>query len=423
MTTNMPLADEAEINKGSFQPWLIAVILVAIAPALHTLATWDLDGQLTPKAFAIRHYSYSIVLVEVLVIALAVKNKMLVQSALLALAKGVLILIGLWVAFALAGLFWSVHDMANATFVLIRYVIHGLCLLALVHILRNSDGFEIRRWLTILTVGTVAYVLLLVIFFIAVPEPEKFPWVVRMPSATNIRQIGNNVGILALAPIALLIAKGRSFSWLHAAALVSIFAFVTWTGSRATLLGIVIGVGIGLLIVRQVSSVKNILVVASSAIVGSIVSFLAPIPDPAFGLFRLINSSSEQVDPSSGRWVLWNQTWQQITQSPWIGHGAGRYREQMNLLYGTEWNHPHNFILQYIYDWGFFGGSFALALIGILGFKIWRVRDAEPIVHFTAITAFTAICFTALIDSPLFHPLPIAVALTLIAPVFAKSEI
>lgn len=178
----------------------------------------------------------------------------------------------------------------------------------------------------------------------------------------------------------------------------------------------------GLLIVRQVSSVKNIFVVASSALAGSIVTLLAPIPDPAFGLFRLINSSSEQVDPSSGRWVLWDQTWQQIMHSPWIGHGAGRYREQMNLLYGTDVNHPHNFILQYIYDWGFFGGSFALAMLGILGFKIWRVRDAEPVAHFTAITAFTAICFTALIDSPLFHPLPIAAALTLIAPVFAYSE-
>ncbi len=422
MATDMRLADESELNKGSFHPWLLAAILVAIAPAMHTLATWDLDGRLAPQAFAIRHYSYLVVLVEVLVIGLAVKNDMSIQSALLALPKGALILIGLWVAFALAALFWHAEGMANATFILIRYVIHGLFLLALVHILRNSDGFEIRRWLAILSMGGLLYISLLVVFYFVVPDPEKFPWVLRMPSATNIRQIGNNIGILAVASIALLLAKGRSFPWRHATVFLLVFAFALWTGSRATLIGFVVGIVIGLLSVRSFSSYRNILLAACSALLGTAASLLAPLPDPAFGLFRLVNSSSEQVDSSSGRLELWGNTWQQIMQSPWVGHGAGRFRENMHFLYGIELNHPHNFVLQFIYDWGFLGGFVALLLLATLGWKILKVQDTNPVAQFAAITAFGAICITAMVDSPLFHPLPIVIALALIAPVFVTKQ-
>lgn len=404
------------------EPWLLAGLLIAVAPALHTLATWDLDGRLSSQAFAVRHYSYVIMVIELCVIWLAARNELSLTKAISALPTSVSVLLGAWFAFALAALFSSVTDLANATLILARYTIHGFFLIALVHLVRNANEFEIRRWLAVLSVGAVVYVLLLVVFSVLVPDTKNFRWVLRLPSATNIRQIGNNVGILMIAPTVLLLSKGKSRLLPYALAFIVVLAFATWTGSRASLLGFAIGVTVGLLIVRNFSTVQNACISGLSAVAGILISLVVPVPHTSFGLFRLFKTSGEQIDTSSGRLELWTQTWQQILHSPWFGYGSGRFAREMNRLYGVELNHPHNFILQYFYDWGVFGGTTALLVLAILGLKILQKKDADPIARFAAITAYCAICSMAMIDSPLFHPLPIAVALALIAPVFAKQE-
>lgn len=404
------------------QPWCAAVLLIAMAPALHAIATWDLDGRLSSAAFAVRHYSYIIVLVEVFVIWLALRNDLSFSNAFSALPKIVRNLLAIWFICSLIALFSTMVGLSNALFTLARYLIHGLFLVSLIHLLNKSNQAAVPIALKILSAGAVIYVLVLAVFCILVPNPQDFQWVIRVPSATNIRQIGNNAGLLAIAPVALLLAVNRRSSLWSAIAFVIILSFATWTGSRATLLGLFLGITGGLVIVRSFTTLKNIALAGAAACSSILLSLALPVPDPSYGLFRLVKASGEQEDPSSGRWELWAQTWQQISQSPWIGHGSGRYRDDMNLHYGTEWNHPHNFILQYLYDWGFVGGGIALILLAILGIAILQRTKAEPLTRFMAITAFCAICATAIIDSPLFHPLPITIALTLIAPAFATHR-
>lgn len=412
----------AEIVSGG-KPWLLAGLLIAMAPALHTLATWDLDGRLSPQAFAVRHYSYVIMLIELCVIWLAVRNDLSIKKAISGLPLSISVLLGAWLALAIMALFSSAIELANATFILARYAIHGFFLMALIHLVRKANDFEMRRWLVILSVGAVIYVLLLAFFCFLVPDPYSFPWVVRVPSATNIRQIGNNVGLLAIAPIAILLTAGRTSQLKYIAALIIIMAFTSWTGSRATLLGLVVGVGGGILFVKHLTTARKIVITSLIACVGVLTSVIFPTPNSYFGIIRMYKAISEHDDPSTGRWQLWADTWQQILESPWIGHGAGRFRNEMNILYGTEVNHPHNFILQYVYDWGILGGGVAVLLLAMLGIEIWRARQAEVDVRFSALSAFGAICTTAIVDSPLFHPLPIVIALTLIAPVFSKQKL
>ncbi|TSB02032.1 O-antigen ligase family protein [Sphingorhabdus contaminans] len=404
------------------QPWFVAVLLITMAPGLHAIATWDLDGRLSSTAYAVRHYSYMVVLVEILVIWLALRNDLSFSNTFWELPKRVRTLLALWLTFSLIALFSTMSGLSNALFTLVRYLTHGFFLVSLVHLLSKSNRFDIQISLKVLSAGAVVYVVLLAIFCILVPNPQDFPWVRRVPSATNIRQIGNNVGLLAIAPVALLMASKRRSCVGPTIAFVIILSFATWTGSRATLLGLFFGIACGLVIVRHFTTLRNMASAAVAAVMSILISVAMPVPDPTFGLFRLVKASGEQDDPSSGRWELWAQTWEQITQSPWIGHGAGRYRDDMNLHFGTTWNHPHNFILQYLYDWGFVGGSIALILLAILGVAILRRTKADPLSRFIAITAYCAICATAMIDSPLFHPLPIMIALTLIAPVFAIAK-
>lgn len=404
------------------QPGVVAVLLIAMAPALHAIATWDLDGQLSSAAYAVRHYSYIVVLIEFLVIWLAVRNDLSFSNAFLELPKFVRTLLTLWLIFSFIALFSTMAGLSNAVYTLARYLTHGFFLASLVHLLNKSNQFDIQISLKVLSAGAVVYVVLLAVFCVMVPNPQDFPWVRRVPSATNIRQIGNNVGLLAIAPVALLLAYKRRSSVGPAIAFIIVLSFATWTGSRATLLGLFFGIACGLVIVRNFTTLKNMVQAAVAAFLSILISVAVPVPDPTFGLFRLVKASGEQDDPSSGRWELWAQTWQQISQSPWIGHGSGRYRDDMNLHYGTTWNHPHNFILQYFYDWGVIGGGIAVTLLAIFGVAILRRTKADPLSRFLAITAFCTICATAMIDSPLFHPLPIMIALALIAPVFTIAK-
>lgn len=402
--------------------WALAAVLVASAPALHTIATWDLDGRLTSQGYAVRHYSVVVTLIELLVVWLAVRAGLSVKSAILALPKSIIFLLGIWLSFALIALFSRPDGLANAAIILMRYMVHGLFLAALIHLAATSSDFKLHRWLSILTLGAVAYVALLAIFCIMIPDPANFPWVKRLPSGTNIRHISNIIGLLAIAPITLLLTSGKSIRWRYIVALIIIIAFTAWTGSRATLLGLVFGVAAGLFIIRQATAIKNVVITGSAAIVGVAASLLIPAPNSYFGVIRMFMASSKQDDPSTGRWQLWANTCAQISESKWLGHGAGRFRNDMDALYGTQLNHPHNLILQYIYDWGVLGGGAGLLLIAIIGLTIWRTRDADPGVRFTALAAFAAICTTAMIDSPLFNPLPIVIALALIAPVFVPRQ-
>ena len=404
------------------QPWFAALLLVALAPALHVVATWDLDGGLSSAAYALRHYSYVIVVVEICVMWLALRNNMSFTHVFADLPKSVKVLLALWLVLSLTALFSTTAGLSNAVFTLARYLIHGLFLISMVHLLKTADFLDGRVWLEILSVGAIIYLMLLVFFCILVPNPNDFPWVFRLPSATNIRQIANNAGMLAIAPIALLLAVNRRYFFRYAMALMTVLSFVSWSGSRATLLGLIIGIMCGIVTVWKFTSIRSVILCGVASISAITMSLALPVPDPSFGLVRLVKASEVQEDPTSGRSELWIQTSQQIFQSPWIGYGSGRFRENMGSQYGTVLNHPHNFILQYLYDWGLVGGSIALLLLAILGVKIWQKREADPMYRFLAVSAYVTICSTAMIDSPLFHPLPIMIALTLIAPVFVQSE-
>ena len=119
---------------------------------------------------------------------------------------------------------------------------------------------------------------------------------------------------------------------------------------------------------------------------------------------------------------MWQNTFTEITKSPWLGYGSGSYNGHMRELYGFDFNHPHNFILQFAYDWGIFGSAAVTALLVILGVSIARRARQNVLAGFAAIAAFGAMIMTALIDGALFHPLTIILPIAILAPVFMSQR-
>jgi hypothetical protein len=403
--------------------WLFAIAIIAALPVFQTLMTWDFDGRLAPQAFAMRHYSIPAVIGELVVFWLAARAGMTLRGVFANLSKPVQVLLAIWAVFALTALFAGGSAMVNASFILLRYTLHGFCFASVVFLLSKAGSFDKRTWLETISIGGLAYAGLLALFCVLVPDPDNFPWILRIPSATNIRHIANVIGIMAVAPMALLLSKDTGRKWHYWIAVVLIMIFTTWTGSRSTFIGLMIGVILAAVLTIGFSNIRNAVATLLAATTGIMLSLPLPMPDTVFGLFRMINTTvGAGGDASSGRVEVWGYTIKEILKSPWIGYGSGRFTENMHRLYPIDLNHPHNVILQYIYDWGVIGGTAGLALLALLGYHIWQSSRQDLTLRFVAIAAYITMGTAAMIDSMLVYPLPIIIAIALIAPVFARSD-
>ena len=128
-------------------------------------------------------------------------------------------------------------------------------------------------------------------------------------------------------------------------------------------------------------------------------------------------------DATSGRIYVWKKTVEELAAQPFVGHGAGTFREEMGAKYGLNFNHPHQLVLQYIYDWGLIGGIAALLLIALLVRKSLSARrEVEPQFAFLGLAGLSTIGTICMIDGALFSPLSIALALVLLVPIFGREE-
>jgi O-antigen ligase len=255
-----------------------------------------------------------------------------------------------------------------------------------------------------------------------VPEPLVFPWGSGLPSATNIRHIGNYLAILAIAPTALFLIGGNKWNWPALAALTAMVTFIAWSGSRAAILGLIICTIAGWFFTRPHVPYKKLLALGGSYAGGLALSLVIPNPSATFGLFRFFGTLQPGVDSSSGRIEIWQNTITQILQQPWLGHGAGRFSANMGKLYGYDLDNPHNFALQYLYDWGIMGGGAALALLAWLGLLIYRARHNQPILVFSAIAGYAILLFIGQLEGMLYHPLKMLLVMAMIAPVFRQAN-
>jgi O-antigen ligase len=426
ITIVTPNAVNEDTDRAALWPgWYKILIFVAIAPLLHALATWDIDGKLTSITQWFRLYSLPIVLLELFVLLMALDQgwrphrqihtlKMVPKMLLLAAAVFV----------AISSSLVSSSPLTSSLFA-IRYALHGFVLGALMFMIAKASSFSFERWAGTITVAGIAYIFLLSAFCLMVPNPANFSWIERIPSATNVRQIGNVVGLMVLAPITLFIFS-RS-NRIEAVALVATIAFLTfimWTGTRAALLSVAAAICVAAFMQRDAIKGRKVFLLAASSIVAVSLSLTLPIPAPGFGLLRIADSLGSG-DVASGRLQIWADTASAVANSPFFGHGAGTYRENMAALNGYPYNHPHNFILQFLYDWGVIGGGLILALMAGLGLAVISKSGTGRDRRFLAICAYASLLSMALVEGTLFHPLPILLAIALIVPhiAFIRSRI
>lgn len=394
--------------------WTIALILVSAVSAFHMLATWDWDGRLSQVNAALRHFSLPVVWIELMLLLWAARcgwDPIRHFTHLPRLAKQLFMLL---IFSVMITSIFSSNLPATSALLAVRFIIHIAVLSSLIFLISNDEKFDFEFWANGLVLGAASYLFLLIIFCILVTDPVNFRWVIQVPSATNIRQISNILGILALVPTTLLMfEKYRRRQFFLVLLLIAILTFIMWTGTRTALFGYLTGFCIALIVQPSYFKWDRFFGILVAIILALVISLFLPIPDPQFGIIRIAESISAQ-DISTGRVKLWLDALNAIMESPLLGHGAGTYR--LNMHFGNPYpvNHPHNFVIQFIYDWGVLGGGIALIFLGWLGYRIAYPKGHEE--KFLAVCAYGGLLATAFVEGTLFHPLPIVIAFAMIAP-------
>lgn len=399
--------------------WLVSILLLTALPSIFVLLTWDVDGVLSPGAYALRYFSIPITLVQIFVVILAMRKNFSIIEALSKIQLVPKILLSIWLVFALVTVLFVVDNKLLSAFATLQYSLHGVFFAALIYLAKSSKLDRRDALLEIFSMGAVAYIALLTLFIFVIPNKESFPWVLRLPSGTNVRQIGYFSAILAIAPISLLLfGKAKSAIWCLIVAM--IVMFISWTGSRGALAGLFIAPLIASLTLWRALPLRRSALLLISFVVGMAASLPLPAPAPDFGLVRIASSLSQE-DLGSGRNYVWKTTITEIAKSPWIGHGSGTFRPSMKSLYGYGFNHPHQFVLQYVYDWGLLGGGAACLLLLTLFLKsLMYARSVNDASSYAAVSILCIVATIGSIDGALYYPMSIVLAATVVAIGFAN---
>ncbi|MFC4291799.1 O-antigen ligase family protein [Sphingorhabdus arenilitoris] len=372
--------------------------------------------------FAMRHFSIPAMIGEICVIVIALRCGMLPSKFISAMGKSAKLLLGVWAILAIFSSLVIAQDHATSLLTLLRFMLHGLFLAALIHLIRNGKGFDPNIWFLIITAGILGYIMTLTAFALTVPDPANFPWMLRLPSATNIRQIANIIAIPALAPFALLFFGNDKYRWRYGAAIFLITMFIAWSGSRGALFGMVTGILASLFIMRKCPALRQLAAAAICFLGGLAASLTLPLPNASFGLFRFADKLQAPGNVTSGRMEIWMNTITEIGRAPWAGHGAGTFNANMNAAYGIDFNHPHNFILQFTYDWGVIGAASAGGLMILFMLAILKRSSKTPLSGYAGLAGFLTLITIAMVDGALFYPLTIIMALTMVAPIFVTVK-
>ncbi len=215
--------------------------------------------------------------------------------------------------------------------------------------------------------GSLAvYCVIVVAYSHSVSDPDRFEWIVLGAGVTNVRQLAFYALTVTGMAGALTASAVSGRAWLASTLLLFAGIFLCfWCGGRAA---------VGALCVQQAFLVicartRRTLFLAALAFCGSIAIplsvSLAP-PSPLYGaqaVFGRIISQGPKQSYDSGRSEIWRQTAEGIMERPLFGHGEGQFRWEVAAVH-RGYNHPHNLILQFLYQWGCVGTVLFFLLLG-----------------------------------------------------------
>ncbi|MFN2101191.1 O-antigen ligase family protein [Altererythrobacter sp. MF3-039] len=381
---------------------LICLSLFAALP-IFAVTTWQHDYSWQ----ATRYFSLPIIAAELLVMLFAVLGGADPVHAFKALPRLTKIGVTIWLAVAiLASLFARIPAMAFAHLSMsLLQLGFGLVVWSFAIIPSPTFGPKI---LATMSLSIVSYLLMLIFFISLAKDVPNFEWMQFSAGVSNPRQLGF-YGIPLLFFAAALFSKvegKRSQSSMYWLFICAGFLLVNLSGSRAGLGASVIGCVFFIAMMRK-DRVRLLVALVSGWLTAVVASaFLAPHPEWGFWNIMLGTAGINSDSYSSGRVTMWLETIDLIRERALIGHGEGQFRLTTSIGNAMINHHPHNSILQFLYQWGLVGTG----AIGVALFPLGRrLREQRPLTSRTAIALVSsaiALIAMSMLEGSLFYAFP-----------------
>jgi O-antigen ligase len=392
----------------------LLLTLIAAAPLIFALATWNPSLEPRPLQDWARFLSIPVLAVECIALFAAMKAGAR-PLALLAAQPG-------WVRAALAALVLialatALLAAAQPQLALIRtmtallHLAFGLSLASLFALRWRPLAPSVWPWLV---AGTCALVPVIALYVAAIPAPATFDWENFWLAGSNVRQLGFYAVVGAGGALGLAAgAKGRAWAlWTLAAALM--IALAAWSGTRSALVAIAAAFAFGTACVPALRTLRAAASAGAAFVLGLVLSLLHAPPNPLYGVGRMLVSTaasgaSAAADASSGRLEMWQGALALILRQPLFGYGAGQYRFA-GPESGGRYNHPHNLFLQLLVEWGAIGTLLFLAVAGLMWWRFHRAVRSTGAPFLPAFLVVNGLIAMSMIEGALYHPWPVMMA-------------
>lgn len=410
--TNSSYRDDMRlVNRTAINHSFLWQCALCSLPSLSVLVTIPIAGTFETWQIVTRSFWLVAQVFEIATILFALSQGFSPIAQMKLLTKPVRLLAFLWIAnVALATML--ANDPAAAIVSGAKWLLHGLFAISLWHISKRWPANWATTFANALPVGTAVFAVMIISFVLINGVDADYDWVSSLPGFPHIRHPGYFLmPAMAVSTWMIFKSTGRS-RYLQAGLLALNFGFTVWIGSRGPSIVYALLLVPALLIFAKIFAGNKIasLALATLAFFAGVL-LSQSIPAPNNGMFNALsrfegkqNTSVESF--SSGRTNIWQQTITAVRYQPWIGHGGDQFRKQMPIAQNT-YNHPHNSVLQFAYEWGIIGAFSLIALLAILAVRSLKATVKDPEAKLGMFFAASSMAFFSLIDGVFYYNLPI----------------
>ncbi len=403
----------SQMHHAGVIEWLISnwLVLLFCIPIIHILLLSSFDGEFSNWQLAARLFFLPTLFLEIGIFILAVASGLNLSKSFTDLELPTRFLLLGWLGVVAASLFYADAVLGLAIRGALFWVVHVLFFAAVAHLmgLDRPNLAPTQSLLLYLPIAASVTGLTMLGFVYFTGLDSDFHWNENLPGFTNLRHTG-----YIFAP-AIALGLGHLAAWPQKSPRVHMFllfintTIMLWLGSRGPVLGIIFGFVVCVIFFPEM---RKRLFWARSAIAigsGTLASVILPIPDNAsFGAIQRFWLKGTGDQMTSGRTDLWLESLELLSHKPLFGYGAHQYQFISDDAMGM-FKHPHQSIIQFLFDWGLVGGGMFLCLFAMLLFNAFFVSQCPPATKLvSALMASTLIGFS-LVDGVFFYPITIAI--------------
>ncbi len=407
------LRDTLEQNLNSadmpkaFLKW---IMIFASLPIIMFFISIRVGSEFSNFQLFFRAYWMPAVIFEVITLFFALRIGWQPAAQFKELKSIIKIALLIWLSILFIGALFSAEIPAISMISVFLWILHLGFFGALHYIFKHwSINNQMIRFMALsLSLGSAITAFFIIIYSFIIGHGSDYDWISAMPGFSNIRHIGY-IKLLGAALSLGAIISGYD-KRTHVILFIINFAAIIWFGSRGPFIAILLSLLTAYIFIPNFRNIKKLGTILVSILSAILISQMVPTPpSPSYNVFD--RYEEKKIDDyekfTSGRSELWADAAQLFAKKPLIGNGTDQFKYTAESALGAS-RHPHNIIMQILFEWGLIGSLSFLFLIALLLNSVARdLFAARPEAVF--LMPIMAAIFFSMIDGILFYALPISI--------------